>query len=139
MHHNIPERKKVRVHLLQRKQLIKCFYSERTMSAVCLTVLLFVSALCELSLPPLLPPAVSLSGLSVVIWALSWGKSGVVGIFYGHHQWGKTFSCSNMTGSQAARRHRSLVSNLWKERSHLTAGRDLFFFFLNRKLLLEKL
>ncbi|XP_071057793.1 MAP/microtubule affinity-regulating kinase 3a isoform X5 [Pseudochaenichthys georgianus] len=47
---------------------------------------------------------VSLSCVSVVIWALSWGKSGVVGSV-----WASTvFSSSNMTGSHAARRHRSL-------------------------------
>lgn len=64
-------------------------------------MLLYVAALCWLdfppSLPPPSPPPLCPSGLSVVIWALSWwggggrgGQSGVVGIFSGHHQWGRT-------------------------------------------------
>lgn len=83
----------------------------------------------ELSLSPLLlfPSLVSLwlSGLWV-------GKIWCCGNFYGHHQWGRAFSCSNMTGSQAARRHRSLVSNLWKGKDHIKQGG--FFFLTYRKL-----
>lgn len=72
-------------------------------------------------------PAVSLSG---VIWALVFGTV-----------WASSARCScpNMTGSQAARRHRSLVSNRWKGngsdssftgRKLWTGKMDAVFFFL---------
>lgn len=71
-------------------------------------------------LSPLLLPLVSLwlSGLWV-------GKIWCCGNLYGHHQRGRALSCSNMTGSQGARRHRSLVSNHWKAKDN----REVFFFF----------
>lgn len=83
------------------------------------------------------PPAVSLwfvCGYQALSWWVGEQKgggdwSGVVGIFSGHHQWGRRSPCWNMTGSQATtRRHRSLVSNLSGDcGSDWTAGSLLLF------------
>lgn len=112
------------------------------MSAVCLPVLLSAAALC----------------LSVVIrlWVGGWEKGGgvrgggggfgVVGSFSGHHQWGRRSPCCNMTGSQATRRHRSLVSNLLRRERDQSELLERFLLLvacccccLNRKLSLKKL
>lgn len=64
-----------------------------------------------------LPAASSLRSLCGYLGS-QLGKIWWCGNFYGHRQQGRTFSCWNMTGTQAARRHRSFVSNRGKETTH---------------------
>lgn len=69
--------------------------------------------------PP--PPAVSSLRSLCGYLGSQLGKIWWCGNFYGHRQQGRTFSCWNMTGTQAARRHRSFVSNRGKGNSALKA------------------
>lgn len=66
------------------------------------------------------------------------GKIGWCGNFYGHRQQGRTFSCWNMTGTQAARRHRSFVSNRGKGNGALKPG-AFQFIQLSGSIDLEKI
>lgn len=63
--------------------------------------------------PPARPAVSSLRSLCGYLGS-ELGKIWWCGNFYGHRQQGRTFSCWNMTGTQAARRHRSFVSNRGK-------------------------
>lgn len=82
-----------------------------------------VPACQSLSCAPFIAPFLLFPSL-VSLWlsGLWVGKIWCCGNFYGHHQRDRTFSCSNMTGSQAARRHRSLVSNRWEAEDHIQLG-----------------